>query len=62
MKRPTLRIPDRQHEMIQAELQRRDVSFQEYVLNLIYENLNIPEEPDVIVDGQLELELTNESK
>lgn len=62
MKRPTIRVPDAQYELIQAELKKRDVSFQEYVLNLIYNDLNIPTEIDVIVDGQLELKLTNESK
>lgn len=40
--RPTVRFGENQYKLIQARLEERDVSFQQYCLELICKDLGVP--------------------
>ena len=40
--RPTVRFSERQYELIATKLKERDVSFQQYCLELICKDLDVP--------------------
>lgn len=53
MKKTTIRIEDNLHKKIMKYLIDKDMSFQEYVMNLIDQDMNPKNKP---IDGQMSLE------
>lgn len=53
MKKTTIRIEDNLHKKIMKYLIDKDMSFQEYVMNLIDQDMNPKSKP---IDGQMSLE------